>query len=210
MRGNTANGPNIRRRRKRLGLTQEDLANLAEVDVKTIRNAEASRNLDVRTLQRIALELSIELSNVTVTSSDSDLRAIQRTACVNNWLEALLRRDVEGMISIYSDQARWTHPLHTPAQDDASCQGNDALRRSAESWLACTELERTPNDQHRIHCADQFVFLRGASPVSVSSGTVVTVDWLHEFEFVGSTVVRHVTLFDTASLRSGWSNRGSG
>lgn len=46
------------------GLTQEQLAALADVDVKTVRKAEQGKRLDLGTLTRLAFALDTELNRV--------------------------------------------------------------------------------------------------------------------------------------------------
>jgi transcriptional regulator with XRE-family HTH domain len=55
-----ANGEEIRRRRKRQGLTQEKVAEAAELNVRTIRRAEEGKRMSARTLDRIAQALGAQ------------------------------------------------------------------------------------------------------------------------------------------------------
>jgi transcriptional regulator with XRE-family HTH domain len=50
---------NVRRRRERLGISQEDLADRAQLDTRFVRRVEASRGIDVRisTLAKLARAL---------------------------------------------------------------------------------------------------------------------------------------------------------
>ena len=64
MRGVTANGEVIRAERIARGLTQEKLATLAGLDVKTVRKAEHGKRLDATTLAHIAKALRVELSRL--------------------------------------------------------------------------------------------------------------------------------------------------
>jgi len=56
-------GDKIRKLRKQKGLTQEELADLAKVDPKSIISIEAGkRNVTLKTLKKIALALDIQPS----------------------------------------------------------------------------------------------------------------------------------------------------
>jgi transcriptional regulator with XRE-family HTH domain len=201
MRGSTANGPNIRRQRKRLGLTQEELAGRAEVDVKTVRNAEANRSLDAGTLQRIALALSVELSYIAVTSSDSDRQARRRIRVVQQWIEAFNRQDVESMLIIYHDDAELSFPFGGEMPGGGTFKGKQQLRRQAEKSFACFQTDPFTEQSVRIHCAGDFVFLRGSVTVTVkATGASFTAELMHEFQFNDDKVTRHTGLFDTASM----------
>jgi len=58
-------GENIRRFRKKQGLTQEKLAELSKIDSKSIIQIEnGKRNPTLKTLRRIALALKIPLSRL--------------------------------------------------------------------------------------------------------------------------------------------------
>ena len=201
MRGSTANGPNIRRRRKRLGLTQEELASRAEVDVKTVRNAEANRNLDADTLQRIAMALTVELSYIAVTSSDSNRQAPRRIRIIEKWIEAFNDQDVDGMVAVYHDDALLTFPTGGEMPGGGTYKGKEQLRRQAEESFACFKTEPFTSQSFRIHSAGDFVFLRGSAAVTVkATGASFTAELLHEFEFNDDKVTRHTGLFDTASM----------
>ena len=64
MRGVVPLGEKIVQLRRSSGLTQEMLAADCECDVKTIRNAEHSRSLDVGTLRRIAARLKVAYGDI--------------------------------------------------------------------------------------------------------------------------------------------------
>jgi transcriptional regulator with XRE-family HTH domain len=59
MRGVQVIGETIRSQRRQRGLTQEQLAAQADCDVKTLRQAEHSRAIDLSSLKRIALALNL-------------------------------------------------------------------------------------------------------------------------------------------------------
>ena len=59
MRGLRVNGERICELRKLLAMTQEQLAIRAACDVKTLRKAEQSGNVDVSTLRKLAAALGV-------------------------------------------------------------------------------------------------------------------------------------------------------
>jgi transcriptional regulator with XRE-family HTH domain len=64
MRGSYADGERLRTARVGRGFTQEQLAALADVDVKTVRKAEHGKRLDAGTLARLALALEVDVRSV--------------------------------------------------------------------------------------------------------------------------------------------------
>jgi transcriptional regulator with XRE-family HTH domain len=66
MRGALANGKEFLLARTKLGLTQDQLAVLADVDVKTVRKAEHGKRLDLGTLTRLAHALKTDLQQLLV------------------------------------------------------------------------------------------------------------------------------------------------
>jgi hypothetical protein len=70
MRGVTANGPFIKKRRRNFGLTQEGLATAARCDIKTIYRAENGARLDMATLERLAEALHVPYRIIVKESGD--------------------------------------------------------------------------------------------------------------------------------------------
>ncbi|MCA9204315.1 MAG: helix-turn-helix transcriptional regulator [Planctomycetales bacterium] len=64
MRGATANAKSAVKARQSLGLTQEELARLADVDVKTVRKAEHGGRLDLDTFTKLAFALQTDLNQL--------------------------------------------------------------------------------------------------------------------------------------------------
>jgi transcriptional regulator with XRE-family HTH domain len=73
MRGVLPNGQQIRTIRTSNGLTQKELSELADLDIKTIRKAEQGIRLDIGSVVRIASILQVEQSSLLLTvSADVD------------------------------------------------------------------------------------------------------------------------------------------
>jgi transcriptional regulator with XRE-family HTH domain len=64
MRGVAANGAYIKATRRSRGLTQEELANAARCDIKTVYRAESALRLDMATLARLADTLRVPYRRV--------------------------------------------------------------------------------------------------------------------------------------------------
>src|SRR5262249_47324365 len=89
MRGVRANGDAIRQLRKRLGLTQAQLAESAGCDVKTTRRAEQGHRLDIFNLRRIAAALGVPYADVVRQGQGRRSRELLHIDLVHHWLSAL-------------------------------------------------------------------------------------------------------------------------
>jgi transcriptional regulator with XRE-family HTH domain len=79
MRGVVANGEQILAARIRRGLTQEQLAELSDLDVKTVRKAERGQRVDLVPLTNLARALQVEVSRlVQPVRSETDLERRRR------------------------------------------------------------------------------------------------------------------------------------
>ena len=62
--------------RLRRGMSQDDVAHQAELDVKTVRKAEQGRRLDIRTIALIALTLHVDLLSL-ITLSNEPIETVE-------------------------------------------------------------------------------------------------------------------------------------
>jgi transcriptional regulator with XRE-family HTH domain len=105
MRGTLANSEELQLARLRCGLTQEELATLADLDVKTVRKAEHGLRLDLDTLTRLAYALECDLSQlIRPVRSETDRQITWRDA-VMRWHRAWDAHDMESLLSVYDDNA---------------------------------------------------------------------------------------------------------
>lgn len=194
MRGITVDGAEILRQRKRLGWTQEELAARAHVDVKTIRHAELSRNVDPSTLTRIAGALDVDAG--ALQGDGGDLETFRRRQ-VDRWLDAYQQRDVHEMLAVYHDDA----VVICPSEPRRKIVGKDQFREQLVQWMDRFEAEPMDSSNPRILHDDRFVLVRARwSLTHIVTGNRFESESLIEFEFRGGKVARQTTLLDTAGL----------
>src|SRR5262245_9501775 len=105
MRGVVAQGAEILAARVNRGLTQEDLARIARVDVKTVRKAEQGKRLDLVPLARLANSLDTDIRLLIVPNDKEMARQVNRRDVVLQWHHAFDAHDIDTLLSLYHDDA---------------------------------------------------------------------------------------------------------
>lgn len=134
MRGVRPRNQKIREVRKLKGYTQSALADAADCDTKTIRNAEAGRRIDVSTLDNIAQALGLTLEDVIKNSSEPKVDVNRET--VDRALRTWSAQQPEGFVDCFVDDGTleiagiggnfWTGRF---------C-GHDALTNWSKAWFS--------------------------------------------------------------------------
>src|SRR5262245_52335069 len=99
MRGALADGQRVTATRVARGHTQEQLAALAELDVKTVRKAEQGKRLDIETLSRLAAALDVELNRL-VRAGGTHAEGAAREV-VMRWPALWDAQDADAMLALY-------------------------------------------------------------------------------------------------------------
>jgi transcriptional regulator with XRE-family HTH domain len=207
MRGMTANGDLIRDLRKAQGMTQEQLAEKAGLDVKTVRKAEKGHRLDLGTLTKLCFVLQAELGQLIIRSGRSarDLE-IRRRDVVIHWQRAFNGRDLDGLVRSYRDDA----VLHLPGAPlipfGGAFRGHKEIRCAAETfWKSCPTELLDEKDYAILVCGDT-VIIQGHMGVRLAADSVCSLDYAQIITFTGELIVEHRVQYDTlnyARLR-GW------
>ncbi len=190
--------PNFKRllsARKSLGLTQEQVAVLADVDVKTVRKSESNTRLDVATLGRIAAALGLELCEVLAEST-----AAVRTSCrstVRRWQFAWLRRDMQRLLLCYHADAVVVLPGEPFMPFSGRHQGHVAIASVCNvAWSFLTSLPGRGCDQLVID-SPLAVALQCFSQFASSKGHLFQLNCTHIFQFEKLQIVKHYIDYDT-------------
>ena len=199
MRGVTAYGEGIRSARMRKGITQEELAALADVDVKTVRKAEHGKRMDLKTLARLSLVLGIDVSRLVVREYPTTGTDHFYVRVVEEWLNAFDARDIERLMSVYHHDAI----LHLPGYPDIPFGGRHVglteIRNATElAWKTAQTSPQHPGDC-TITVSGESVFYYGLRGLHRPNGERVMLSAIHVFHFEGQKVIEHLVEYDTVA-----------
>jgi transcriptional regulator with XRE-family HTH domain len=200
MRGAIANGEYLQAVRVTRALTQEQLATLADVDVKTVRKAEQGKRLDVGTLARLALALGTELHRIIRGPTPlADLQTARRIT-VEKWRAAWDARDFEALLALYDDRI----VLHLPGGPHLAWggefHGKEAIRRvNKMAWSLAPMVPVAPHDRFLIVCEDCAV-LYGKRSLRLPDEREILLSSMHLFAFAGRLIVDHRVEYDTLAF----------
>jgi transcriptional regulator with XRE-family HTH domain len=197
MRGAIANGAQIRAARLSRGLTQEQLAVMAELDVKTVRKAERGKRLDLGPISRLAHALQIELSRLIRPAPSETEHQIRLREHVMRWQQVWDAHDSDAVVALYHDKA----VLHLPGGPNipfgGTFRGKEEIRRGNEAaWSTCRTAPAHPSE-FSLTIADDTVFLQGVKGVYLPNGELVRLWCLQVFTFEGDLIADHRVEYDT-------------
>jgi transcriptional regulator with XRE-family HTH domain len=196
MRGTNADGPEVVVARVAKGLTQEQLADSAGLDVKTVRKAEQGGRVDLASLSRLAAVLDVSLDRLVSGGSETPTDRARRES-VQRWHRAWDAHDVDAILALYHDEA----VLHLPGEPDIPFagvhRGKEAIRRCHETAWANFRTEPVPPGDFSVLVCEDTVVLWGSKGVSGPDGTVVKLSSIQVFTFEGDRIIEHRVEFDT-------------
>jgi transcriptional regulator with XRE-family HTH domain len=202
MRGAQANGEQIQAARSARGMTQEQLASLAGIDVRTIRKAEQGRRVDLGTLTRISFSLDIDVGSLIVRTRSPEELGIRRRDAVRRWHHGWETHDVQTLLNVYHEGA----VLHLPGEPDipfaGEHRGKEAIRRAYEiAWRTCKS-EPIFRGDFSLLVSDNTAVLSGKKEVCLVDSGSVKLSCVQIFTFVpgGELVADHHVEFDTLRL----------
>lgn len=201
MRGRTPRAARVRQRRRELGMTQEHLAHSADCDVKTIRNAEAGRSLDVSTLQRIADALKIDLKEIVDGTPGPDSVRKQRNQSLDQWKNDWNGQAIDQLVELYHDDGILRFPSGVDFPGSGDFEGIDEICRHHSLLFEFCQLKLKQAGNLVIQPGVDAIFFRGEIAGQViSTGKTFRSEVLHEFRFRDEKVQEHLVLMDTASI----------
>lgn len=197
MRGIFADGVVLRSIRIERGLTQEELARLAGLDVKTIRKAESGGRLALGTLERLGQALDALAGRLTRGELPEAAIEARNLAVVQRGLRAWDARDLESLIAGYHEEATLHLPGGPPIPLHGTFHGKDEIRRVCETaWSAFPTAPTTPAGI-LIHAAGDALILEGWREVQPSDGEAARLWWAQIVHFVEGRVIDHRVVYDT-------------
>jgi transcriptional regulator with XRE-family HTH domain len=198
MRGIRVKGDVIRALRTGFGWTQDKLATQAEVDVRTIRNAEEGiRKLDVRTVAAIATALNCDFRDLIVSTQVSADQCSIHLHAVLRWHEAMLAAEIDTLMPLHTKDTILEIPGADRVSAAGTLQGRDALQTYLTEFFQSFRVRSVRDDDFLIHAADEFVFLRTTATIEyLPAGTSHTARHVHEFEFHAGLIARRMHITD--------------
>lgn len=201
MRGTTVNGDLIRDLRKAQGWTQEQLAEQAGLDVKTVRSAEQSKRLDLGSLTKLCLVLPSELRKLTVRPSRSARdREIHRRDAVIDWQRAFNNRDLDGLLRCYHEEAALHMPGAPVIPFGGDYRGHKSLRRMAQIAWDCCQTDLGVQQEYAILASRDTVVVQGRQRVQLPDGSLSQLHYTQTFQFAGELIVDHRVDYDTLNF----------
>ncbi len=197
MRGTFADGQQLVAARQARGLTQEQLATKAGLDVKTVRKAEQGKRLDITTLSRLAVALDVELYRLVQGSQFEADGELARREVVLRWYRAWDTRDADTLGALYHDDAVLYLPGDPTIPFGGTFRGRAAIRQCHETAWATCQTEPTPVGDFSLFVSGDTVVLRGVKGVTLPSGEVVRLWSIQIFTLDGDRIVEQRVEFDT-------------
>jgi transcriptional regulator with XRE-family HTH domain len=199
MRGTNANGPELTAARVARGLTQEQLAADARLDVKTVRKAEQGGRVDLTSLSRLAAVLDVPLDRL-VSGGAESLADRARREAVHRWHRAWDAHDIDALVALYHADAVLSLPGEPIIPFGGVHRGVDAIRRCHETAWAHYRTAPVPPGDFSLLVCDDAVVLTGCKGVAGADGTVVKLSSIQIFTFDGDKIAEHRVEFDTLTF----------
>lgn len=196
-RGVFPNGQYLVQARKSRGLTQEQLAGIADVDVKTIRKGEAAKRLDLATLERITFALGLELpkilDNPPVARNDHFL-------IVKGWQLAWQRQALQRILNCYAVNACVVLPGAPPLPFSGRHAGHAAIAQVCErAWGSFISQPCKDSNFFVAERPDQVV-LRCSNQICADRRPGIQLTSTHFFQIKDLKIVEHHLEYDTLMM----------
>lgn len=201
----------LRTLRTARGLTQRQLAELADCSVRTIRNAEQGRGIDPSTLRAIAQALATSPATL-IRSSPEPRRekvpttlprqhpAEQSLQQVERWHNAFRACDAVRLMALHTQDTILELPGATELAGADRFVGWEAVRQHYFDTFATFRL--LAEQIKTMDVAESLVLERvEATFVAISTRREFTTKFYHEFELAGGLIRRRLTISDLTPHR---------
>jgi transcriptional regulator with XRE-family HTH domain len=196
MRGVEVNGEAIYTSRVKLGLTQEQLANAAKIDVKTLRKAEQGKRIDLEPLTRLAFALNTEIRLLTIPGESETSRENRNRELILVWTRVFDAQDMEALLALYHDNAVLRLPGAPQIPFGGTYQGKEELRKAyAQVWQV--QHKSIGVDEMTILTSGNSVTLSGAKGAYLPNGELFHFPCLQIFNLENGLIMEHQVEFDT-------------
>lgn len=193
----------LRQRRRTLGLTQEQLAAEASLDVKTVRKAEKpGERVDLRVIVAIAEQFSL---------SPQDLIEPEETACppperlielVKKWGEYSITGEIDKWLAMHTTDTIFELPEKGGLPVARDCRGIDELDTFIREAAQILRIHSTDPATEQYHATGNLVFMRVTAQMEfLPARARFEARHVNEFEFEGELIKRRTTIADYHPLR---------
>jgi transcriptional regulator with XRE-family HTH domain len=200
MRGKPVHGDRILKLREAQGMTQEQLAEKAGLDVKTVRKAEQSKHLDLGTVTKLCFVLQTELRQIIRPTRSARELEIRRRDVMIAWQRAFNSRDLTGLMRCYHDDA----VLHLPGAPEipfgGTFHGHREIRHTTQVfWQSCQSELLDEKDLSILVSSDTGV-VQGYTGVRSPDDSLSPLHYTQTLRFAGELIVEHRVEYDTLNF----------
>jgi transcriptional regulator with XRE-family HTH domain len=164
MRGVIPDGSKLRDLRRSAGWTQEQLASLAECDVKTLRAAEQSRRVDLSTLTQLAARLGLSSRELLREPGSSEVPAEAAIAAVQQFHLAFGSRDPEAVADCFLPDGIVTTMAHPGLPGAGEFRGRTRIHEWASTCFEAYRTDPVTEENSELSVAGDRVFVRLKQP----------------------------------------------
>ena len=213
MRGIKPNGPRIFQLRRDSGATQEQIATLAQCDVKTLRKAEkGSERIDLSVAMAIAKALNVDFQDLVCVEDLEDVGAVatpeRLIELTRQWNQTFLDQDYDSFLAMHTDDTVVELPGVDSLPHQEHCHGIDQLREFVKETSQELRLTSYDPESLQIYVFGNIVFMRARATIEhIPSGRTYTTVHVNELEFQGEKIARRLTVADYDLLRRIYSDQ---
>lgn len=192
-------GATIRKYRKQLSITQEEMAAKADCSVRTLRTAENGGPVDASTLSRLAGILRLPVHEISIKKSNENSEERHRRIAME-WEDAFFHGDLDRILPLHQPDVITVVPGQLKSPWSGEFRGRSKLRDHFVAFFST--FKSIENQYVEFSCIGEKVFLRSHSLWRVRSNPkAFSSVWIHEFRFGGGLIAHRVSVTDTGIFR---------
>jgi ketosteroid isomerase-like protein len=181
-------------------MTQEQLAESAGLDVKTVRKAEQGKRLDLGTITKLCFALQTDLRHLVQPGRSAADREIRQRDVVISWQRAFNARGLDGLLRCYHEEA----VLHLPGAPQipfgGTFRGHKAIRGASQLlWKTC-DTQLLDDKDYKILVAGDTAVVQGQQGLRLPDGRHSSLHYVQVLQFADDRIVDHRVDYDTLNV----------